>query len=338
MAGKKPTITDVAKLAEVSAATVSMALSGKGRISKWTTERINKAIDELGYVRNNNAATLKSGKTGLIAVLVHGLGQAFNVDALKGITSCIDEHKKVSFIMIFETQAELENRINIALNYNVDGFLIVSERDNNERTLARLNARNIPCLFIASSGVAEQPQQIGLNAHYAGNIATRYLINVGHMHIAFIGGHPKSLDRAEKLAGYFAALKEHNLEEDTSLIIADSNAGALADRMAALFSRSPWVTAMICYDAATTQEVISAIKMRGRGIGKDSYINRDIAIICLENVSDTEFFSPSITCIDTSATQMGWNAARLLLCHMDDDKQPLQGEAFHPALIIRDSA
>lgn len=42
------------------------------------------------------------------------------------------------------------------------------------------------------------------------------------MHIAFIGGDQKSLDRAEKLAGYFTALKEHDLKEDTSLIIADS--------------------------------------------------------------------------------------------------------------------
>ncbi|HCC0890445.1 TPA: substrate-binding domain-containing protein [Salmonella enterica] len=338
MARKKPTISDVAKRAEVSAAAVSMALSGKGRISKWTAERINKAIDELGYVRNNNAATLRSGKTGLIAVLVHGLKQSFNLEALQGINSCIDEHKKVSFIMIFETQAELENRINIALNYNVDGFLIVSDRDSNENIIARLNALNIPCMFVSSSARSNQRQQIGLNALHSGSIATHYLIKGGHMHIAFVGGNQKSLDRAEKLAGYFTALKEHDLKEDTSLIIADSQQPPLAEKIVSLLSRSPWVTAMICYDTATARSVIPAITCCGRTIGKDSYINRDIAIICLEKMNDLDFISPSITCIDTSGTQMGWNAARQLILHMDNENHPLYSEAFHPALIIGESA
>ena len=63
---KKITIIDVAQHAGVSVTTVSLVLSGKGRISLSTAERVNRAVDELGFVRNRQASTLRGGESGVV--------------------------------------------------------------------------------------------------------------------------------------------------------------------------------------------------------------------------------------------------------------------------------
>ena len=67
---KKITIHDVALAAGVSVSTVSLVLSGKGRISTATGERVNAAIEELGFVRNRQASALRGGQSGVIGLIV----------------------------------------------------------------------------------------------------------------------------------------------------------------------------------------------------------------------------------------------------------------------------
>ncbi|HCL5074677.1 TPA: substrate-binding domain-containing protein [Salmonella enterica] len=339
MASKKPTISDVAKLANVSAATVSMVLSGKGRISTWTTQRINNAIEQLGYVRNYNAATLRSGKTGLIAVLIHGIKNKFNLEALQGVTANHDERNKVPFIMIYETDSDLENRINIALNYNVDGFLIISQQYTSEKVKKLLGNSNIPWIFISTTIHCNDNHYISIDALHGSRIATQYLIDKGHIHIAFVGGGINSWDRAEKLDGYFSVLQDNKIKEDKDIIIPDGETPQkTADQVEQLISTHPWITAILCYDSITTRGTLAGIKSRGRTIGKDNYIGRDISIIALEKIDEAEYISPSITCIDFSAYRLGWNAAQQLNNQIEKKPDSTVIQVPQPVLIVRESA
>ena len=74
---KKITIHDVALAAGVSVSTVSLVLSGKGRISTATGERVNAAIEELGFVRNRQASALRGGQSGVIGLIVRDLSAPF---------------------------------------------------------------------------------------------------------------------------------------------------------------------------------------------------------------------------------------------------------------------
>ncbi len=78
---KKITIHDVALAAGVSVSTVSLVLSGKGRISTATGERVNAAIEELGFVRNRQASALRGGQSGVIGLIVRDLSAPFYADA-----------------------------------------------------------------------------------------------------------------------------------------------------------------------------------------------------------------------------------------------------------------
>ena len=82
---RKITITDVAKHAGVSVATVSLALSGKGRISQKTADKVNESIEELGYVRNQQAASLRDNISNVIGLIVPELTQPFYSEVASGV-------------------------------------------------------------------------------------------------------------------------------------------------------------------------------------------------------------------------------------------------------------
>lgn len=339
MTRKKPTISDVAKFADVSKAAVSMVLSGKGRISPWTTKRINEAIDQLGYVRNISAATLKSGKTGLLAVLIHGIARPFNLEILQGVNNRFDQEGKVAFILNYENREDIDSRVNIALNYNVDGFLILDHGANAEAAEQRLQQLNIPCVLLSSVSVPKNDNHFGIHAFDGAALATRHLNDQGHRHIAFIGGQSNAWDRIEKLAGYFSVLKKNNVEEEKSLIItSDHGQQSIEALTRALLTTHPWVTALLCNDAAATKSAIAGIASAGRTIGKDTYIRRDIALISLEKMDDAALFSPSITCVDYSVWQLGWNIAHLLSFQVDEREETAEVVAPTPQLLLRESA
>ena len=94
---KKITINDVALAAGVSVSTVSLVLSGKGRISSATGERVNQAIEQLGFVRNRQAASLRGGQSGVIGLIVSDLSKPFYAELTAGLTDALERQGKMVF-------------------------------------------------------------------------------------------------------------------------------------------------------------------------------------------------------------------------------------------------
>ncbi len=102
---KKITINDVALAAGVSVSTVSLVLSGKGRISSATGERVNQAIEQLGFVRNRQAASLRGGQSGVIGLIVSDLSKPFYAELTAGLTDAPEQGK-----MVFHREAAAAKR------------------------------------------------------------------------------------------------------------------------------------------------------------------------------------------------------------------------------------
>ncbi|MFQ7459256.1 MAG: LacI family DNA-binding transcriptional regulator, partial [Klebsiella michiganensis] len=95
---KKITINDVAQAAGVSVSTVSLVLSGKGRISSATGERVNHAIEQLGFVRNRQAASLRGGQSGVIGLIVSDLSKPFYAEMTAGLTDALESQGRMVFL------------------------------------------------------------------------------------------------------------------------------------------------------------------------------------------------------------------------------------------------
>lgn len=87
---KKITINDVALAAGVSVSTVSLVLSGKGRISPATGQRVNEAVEQLGFVRNRQASALRGGQSGVIGLIVRDLTSPFYAELTAGLTEALE--------------------------------------------------------------------------------------------------------------------------------------------------------------------------------------------------------------------------------------------------------
>ena len=106
---KKITIHDVALAAGVSVSTVSLVLSGKGRISTATGERVNAAIEELGFVRNRQASALRGGQSGVIGLIVRDLSAPFYAELTAGLTEALDNEQESLPELIRRTTAACES-------------------------------------------------------------------------------------------------------------------------------------------------------------------------------------------------------------------------------------
>ncbi|WP_313576290.1 LacI family DNA-binding transcriptional regulator, partial [Pseudescherichia sp.] len=99
MTPKKITINDVAVAAGVSVSTVSLVLSGKGRISTATGERVNQTIERLGFVRNRQASVLRGGQSGVIGLIVRNLSSPFYAELTAGLTEALEAQGRMVFLL-----------------------------------------------------------------------------------------------------------------------------------------------------------------------------------------------------------------------------------------------
>ena len=123
---KKITINDVALVAGVSVTTVSLVLSGKGRISARTGQRVHEAIEELGFVRNRQASALRGGQTGVIGLIVCDLAQTFYAEATSGLSEALESEGRMVFLLHGGRDGEhMLARLNTLLNQGVDGVCLL---------------------------------------------------------------------------------------------------------------------------------------------------------------------------------------------------------------------
>jgi LacI family transcriptional regulator of maltose regulon len=126
---KKITINDVALAAGVSVSTVSLVLSGKGRISPATGQRVNEAVEQLGFVRNRQASALRGGQSGVIGLIVRDLTSPFYAELTAGLTEALEAQGRMVFLLHGGREADqLLSRLDMLLNQGVDGVIVAGRR------------------------------------------------------------------------------------------------------------------------------------------------------------------------------------------------------------------
>jgi len=122
---KRITINDVAQAAGVSVATVSLVLSGKGRISSATGQRVNDAIEQLGFVRNRQASALRGGPSGVIGLIVRDLTTPFYAELTAGLSEALEAQGRMLFLLQGgRDEARMQRCFDTLLDQGVDGVVV----------------------------------------------------------------------------------------------------------------------------------------------------------------------------------------------------------------------
>jgi LacI family transcriptional regulator len=322
------TVRDVARSAGVSIATVSRVINGHYGVSPRTLEQVRTAIEELGYESSLVATSLRRSRTNVLGLVTHSF-ESYTAEVLKGVMEALSG---TGLDLIIYANSDTygtrshgwEQRNLTRLSGTLtDGCIVVTPwSDVKSRT---------PVVAIDPVRDSTMPSVTADNLTGAVT-AVNHLLGLGHRRIGFIGGRSSLAAAWAREEGYRKALTDAGLAADPKLIgrgdfhpeTAIAPARALLespDRPTAIFTASDGM-------ALKVLEVARELSLDVPG---------DLSIVGFDNIPESAMAQPTLTTIDQSMHQLGYEAARLLQeLVAGSAAEPLQ--RFVPTeLVVRES-
>jgi LacI family transcriptional regulator len=302
------TIKELALELNLSAATVSRALSDSYEISTATKKRVWDLAKKLNYEPNPSASTLRSHKSKTLAVIVPEIANNFFSQAINGIEEISRQHGY--HVLIYQTHDNSETEaafIKSLLSGRVDGVLIsVSSETNNKDQFAELN-ENIPVVFFDRTLENIDAVKITTNDYESSYDATQHLIECGCKKTGFLFALNNLLTGKNRLDGYMDALANNSIAYDETLIInCDSDKSKNYLHIKNLLAKNK------------PDGLISSIEelvLPCYAICEELSINipDNLKIVSFSNLKTAPFLNPSLTTITQPAFEIGLTAATLII-------------------------
>jgi len=334
---KRVTIYDIAQKLNVTASTVSRALSSNGYVNEATRRLVQKTAAELNYKRNTLASNLRKGQTKTIGVVVPRINQNFFANVIAGIED--STYQKGYNLVICQSDEQYEKEVkcvNTLINQHVDCIVIsVSVDSLNYDHLKNVIDQGIQ--LIQFDRVADELQTLKVinDNEQASFEAVCHMLDQGYKKIALLEG-PQNLDIfRQRKNGYLRALKKFGVPVNSMYVVENAwtkELGAAATKKLLNLPNAP--------DAifASTSD-FSALGVLEVANGMQIKVPSQLGICGYSNEAFTEITSPSITTIDQFSMDMGRAVANL---YFDELNNTDTGEIpktidIKPALIIRGS-
>lgn len=332
------TIYEVAKLAKVSPKTAARILAGEnGRV--YNRERVLIAAKKLGYVRNQQAANLRSGRSGLLGLIVPDISNPFYPAFFQTIHDiALSLGYQILLSSTFGKTREEIHALRMFEMNRVEGIILnASEGEQDEECdeiLQRFTSRGIPVVLAGRPARGLKVDEIVLKNIEAVERATQYLIKTGHKKIGFISGPLSNLGMRERYTGYERALKQAGLSLDTRFIsVGQLTAESGREQSRRMLAASNRPTAII---AANDLLALGTIKACSE---MSLQIPRDVAIVGFDDILLAQLVSPSLTTLRQPQDQIARDSLNLLIQRISGaDLSKPRKLVYDAELIIRESA
>jgi LacI family transcriptional regulator len=336
---KRPTLNDVAKQANVSIATVSIVVNnykgGNITISEETRQRVLAAINEIGYVPNLTARSLRTNKTQLLAIMVQDLTNPFFPLLVRGAQEVAESNNYVLLVFdCIQFSAEREKAfLNTVTSRRVDGVIMTNYLSQPEM-LAPLLEHKVPIVTIG----AEWPgiDSVALDDIQAVENLVLHLKNKGHTRIAHLAGKENTPPADHRLLGYRQGLEAAGLTFDPTLICRGSFSKQGIEELLAPLFKNPVLQPPSALVAANDVMAVEAMRILKRwGL----QIPEDVAVTGFDNIPEAEYLIPSLTTVENCAQVMGKKSAERLLQRLSTDEVlPVERIRLEGEIILRESA
>jgi LacI family transcriptional regulator len=328
------TIKDVAKLAEVSTATVSATINGTAYVSPLLKERVNRAIAELGYATDGIGRSLKKGITSLLGLMVDDMTAPF-------YTALVEEIEAAAYaegytLLLCHTGRDVAKErkyLSLMRTHRVDGIIWSPTGGVGDYPPGQFERFPIPIVFVDRIVPSFQSyDSVLLNNRSAGLQATNYLLDLGHRRIAMITGRDFIEPARERREGFQEAFRRRGLEADGRLIRNGNFREAEAfEECKKLLSEDKSVDAIL---VGSDQMFIGVMRALGHfGLS----CPRDVSIVTIDDFPLAGVFNPRMTSVRQPVGEMAKVALRLLLRRIAPEKTEAVHTVVEPTLVVRDS-
>jgi LacI family transcriptional regulator len=316
---KNVTIDDVAQLAGVSRQTVSRVINRSPNVRDSVRERIEQAIEQLGYVANLSARRMGGGKSFLILAINDKERTIENWSAGRGndwvdqmLFGGMTECQKHGFHMSFElvdTDPELARKqlSDVIAALRPDGVILTPPHSDNPELLEMLERRGIPCGRIARSEGGPFVD-VFMDEEGAAYEATSHLIEHKHRRIAFLAGNPTYANSRARLDGFRRALAEAGLSDAEAVTGSGDFHFERAEEVVSAWLAAPKrPTAIIADNDEMAHAALHVARRHGLSVPAD------LSVISFEDTPGVRFTLPPLTAIRQPTAEMVARACERLI-------------------------
>ncbi len=328
------TISDIAKAAGVSKATVSRVISGNTFVSAEVADRVRGVMERMNFRPNSVAQSLATRRSNIIGMVVGSLGGPYFGIMMGAVEETIEGHG-LHLLVVSDGQQRQRERdsIELLLQRRCDGMIVHADALDDAELVSLCEDKAQPIVLINRRVAAISDRCVYSDDKLGGRLAVEHLAVRGHQRIGCITGPLSLHESLERLTGYRNAMEAANLEVKPDWVVEsdfDTEGGARAISM--LLDRSPEVTAVFVQNDQMAAGVLDACRTRGMDLP------RDLSIVGFDDVEWARYLRPRLTTVQQPIHAMGVAAGRLLLRMLGRESTDEElVTCFQPKLIERES-
>lgn len=326
------TMADVARVAGVSATTVSHVINKTRKIEPATERAVLAAIAETGYLNDRVARSLRTGKTLTIGLAISAISNPYFADVVHAIERSVSANGHS--LLLADTHDDPEHELRAVtdlLAHRPDGILIAPSAGP-QTALDRIASRRIPTVLIdrvhAETGTWPF-DAIGVENTAPMAQLVDHLIDEGHRRIGMVGGKAGLQTTVERVEGFHLGMRRRGISSsDADVAYGADDAAAAVDALLAL-DEPP--TALIMGNNQTTIDSMRHLAQRGIRVPDD------LALACFDDFPWADLFHPRLTAIRQPVDLLGSRAVAMLFERMGAPHLDARQVRLEPELIVRDS-
>jgi DNA-binding LacI/PurR family transcriptional regulator len=343
---QRTTIVEVARAAGVSTTTVSVVLNESPstvRISQATRAAVRAAAEQLGYLPNPAAQSLRRQHTRLFTLLVGGLANPFFTDIAAGVRAHVAQRGYELHIVDAELlEAELQ-ALDQLRNGSSAGVIVATGRHGARgqaiAALRELVRCGLPAVILCDRSPDSAIPAIRIDDELGAAVVTSHLLRLGHRHIVHLASRRSQLSvqetsvEADRFQGYVRALTEAGLAYDPAWLVQGETtvAGGHAQMRELLARPGPRPTAAFCISDLTAIGALRTLYEAGIRVPEQ------MAVVGFDGILLGQFTTPALTTMNQPREEMGRRAAEMLF-RLLEGQQPLPSEQLLSAeLLVRES-
>ena len=307
-------LKDIASELGVSTATVSNAMTGKGRVSSELVTRIRSRAEELGYRPSNAARALKTGQTGILGLVMPDLTNPLFPRIAQTLSIAAD--KKGMGILIADSRGspdEQSEALRRLLERGVDGMIVVPQKGTSPDQMP------VPVAVINTA--ADPLNSVSADHANGGALVAAHILEIGHRHVVILGGDPVSEVQRDRVKGM-------------SDVLQDALAGVFWGGTGideAVASIKSGVTAIL-----TTSDLI-ALHVRSALMRADRSVPGDVSLTGFDDMSFAPVMHPALTTVAQNVDEIATRAIDIISEKIRGKTHPLEGKTVPMRLVIRQS-
>jgi LacI family transcriptional regulator len=324
-------IRDVARLAEVSVSTVSLALSNPGRVSQKTLERIRSAVAAVGYVADPLAQSLARGRSKMIGLVVGNVGNPFFGDIRRELENYALEHEH--FVLITDSSGKREREqalVEHLIGLKIAGLALAPSSFGPDY-VRFVESLKVPMVCFDQKVAGIERDFVGSDNYLAGAMLTEHLLQLGHRRIAFIAGPQHMHTASERHRGFVETMASAGVEVNPNYVVDGQftrSAGYEAAMRLLIQPERP--TAILGANNAVALAALQAMQELGFNCPAD------ISLCMIDDVQWSNVITPRITMVVQDTLKLGGIIARRLLQRITSPEaaaEPAQDFVLAPKFV-----